>query len=40
MHEVISFGFDPGGTKIDFHLDQIVGGEPTGLFTATMVKKS
>ena len=40
MHEVISFGFDRDGTEVDFHLDQIVGGKPTGRFTATMIKKS
>jgi hypothetical protein len=40
MHEVISFGFDRDGTKVDFHLDQIVAGKPAGRFTATMVKKS
>lgn len=40
VHEVISFVFDPGGAKIDFHLDQIVDGKPAGRFTATMTKKS
>jgi hypothetical protein len=40
MHEVITFGLDRDGTKMDFRVDQIVGGKPAGLFTATAVKKS
>ncbi len=40
MQEVISLGFDQGGTKIDFRVDQIVGGKPAGLMTATLVAKS
>ena len=39
MHEVLSFTFDPGGAKLELRVDQIVGGKPASLFTASLTKK-